>query len=330
MSLSHQLDTLRKISARLRNFSWVRPSRLAKFRCPYCNDSRKSDRKTRGYIYLLEQDLKFKCHNCGETRTFDTFIYENFQDAFREYRLDVLRDSRNEEVKALPEPVKEKVSQELSFPWEAISRGSEYYDYLRSRKIPLKTYSRIFSTDNLSAAVNEYTTMYKDMILPSDKRIIFPLYDEDKTFIGINCRAIEESSMRYITLKFVETNHKIFGLDSVNNESPLFVTEGPIDSLFLDNAIAICGGDIPDLSEFNSPIVVLDNEPRSKDTIRRMQKVISRGYPICIWGIDSRYKDINDMVVKGGFEKQFIIDHINANSYSGMKAKMMLSQWKKI
>lgn len=330
MSLAIQLDTLRKISARLRNFSWVRPSRLAKFRCPYCLDSKKSESKTRGYIFVVEQALSFKCHNCGETRSFSRFLKDNFSDAYKEYRLESLRASRIDESIPTPQPVIEKSVQVLPFPMQSISRGSEFYDYLRSRKIPLKTYQRIYCVDNLQAAVSEYTDMYKDRVLPADKRIIFPLYDGD-SFIGINCRAIDnDASMRYITLKFTETNHKIFGLDSVNTELPLIITEGPIDSLFLENAIAICGGDIPDLSSFSDITVVLDNEPRSKDTIRRMEKVIALGYKICIWGIDSKYKDINDMILKGGFTKEEIEYHIKENSFCGLKAKLRLNGWKKI
>lgn len=280
-------------------------------------------------MFVDKQTLKFKCHNCGENKSFTSFLFQLFPDEYREYRLESLRSSAASTPVIPQKEEKETVSVGLSFPMNPIRNGDEFYSYLRSRKIPMKTYHRIYSVDNLSVAVNEYTNMYKDRVLPSDKRIVFPLYDGE-TFIGVNCRAIEESSMRYITLKFQETNHKIFGLDSVNTEHPLLITEGPIDSLFLENSIAICGGDIPDLSRFGDITVVLDNEPRSRDTIRRMEKVISSGYKICFWGIDSKYKDINDMVLKGGIDIQSIRDHIRENSYSGIKAKMKLNQWKKI
>ena len=64
---------------------------------------------------------------------------------------------------------------------------------------------------------------------------------------------------------------KIFGIDRWNKSETTYVTEGPLDSLFLKNAISSCGGDIVSAIK-NFPkenmIVVYDNEPRSP-TIKR-------------------------------------------------------------
>ena len=42
---------------------------------------------------------------------------------------------------------------------------------------------------------------------------------------------------------------KIYGLDTVDTSKDIYVTEGPFDSTFLGNAIAMCGSDV-DLSDW--------------------------------------------------------------------------------
>ena len=47
--------------------------------------------------------------------------------------------------------------------------------------------------------------------------------------------------MRYITIMLDEDSPKVFGLDRVNETEPIYIVEGPFDSLFLDNSIAMAG-----------------------------------------------------------------------------------------
>ena len=57
---------LNLISPRLKLFK--RKSRdLYNFRCPLCGDSKKNQYKARGYAFLREQSIFYKCHNCGES-----------------------------------------------------------------------------------------------------------------------------------------------------------------------------------------------------------------------------------------------------------------------
>jgi hypothetical protein len=146
-------------------------------------------------------------------------------------------------------------------------------------------------------------------------------------------RALDKtSSMRYITIKFDDSKPKIFGMENVNTTHPIIITEGPIDSLFLPNALAICGGDISmSLSWLRGKdvTIALDNEPRSKDTVSRMEAAIAQGFAVCFWRYDPTLKDINDFVKDGGIEPEKIVEHIRQNAYSGAKARVALSMWKK-
>ncbi|MEC9064894.1 MAG: DNA primase, partial [Pseudomonadota bacterium] len=108
---------------------------------------------------------------------------------------------------------------------------------------------------------------------------------------------------------------------------PVFVTEGPIDSTFLRNSIAMCGAD-GDVGKWgvSTPVWVYDNEPRSKEITARISSTIARGESVVIWPSNIHEKDINDMVI-AGHDVQSIVE---SNVYSGLKATLQFNTWKRI
>ena len=120
---------------------------------------------------------------------------------------------------------------------------------------------------------------------------------------------------------------KIYGLDDLNKENTIYVTEGPFDSTFIPNAIAMCGADA-DISKWgiNNPVWIYDNEPRNAEIHSRISKVIDRGERVVIWPSSIREKDINEMILSG-LNVQSVIE---SNTYSGLEAKLKFTTWKKI
>ena len=135
--------------------------------------------------------------------------------------------------------------------------------------------------------------------------------------------------MRYISIKVIDESPKIFGLDRINRKELIRVVEGPFDSLFLDNCLAMAGGDFDGLVETvksDKCIVIYDNEPRNTDTIRRMTKMIDLDYELFFWPDTIKEKDINEYVLNGNTD---FTELINKNTYKGLGAKMKLSSWRK-
>jgi hypothetical protein len=146
-------------------------------------------------------------------------------------------------------------------------------------------------------------------------------------------RALDsKSKTRYITIVNDETTPKVYGLDSVDFNKKTYVFEGPIDSMFVPNSIATAGGDlvstVKDLPKKNL-VVVYDNEPRSVDTKKKLDKAIINGYNVCIWPSNLEHKDVNDMIL-AGLSTDFVRYIIDTHTYNDLRAKLALNTWSKV
>jgi hypothetical protein len=76
-------------------------------------------------------------------------------------------------------------------------------------------------------------------------------------------------------------------------------------------------------------VIVYDNEPRSKETYKKLDKAIMQGYSVCIWPENLHHKDINDMVL-AGLTSDFIKYIIDQNTHKDLAAKLALQKWSKV
>lgn len=308
---------------------------LYTFRCPYCGDSSKNKNKTRGYFYSKKNELLFKCHNCGVGRTFANFLKDNFPDLYDQYLMDRYSRGLTGKGSNTPNPkfdfktpvfkLKPKGLQSIS----SLDEDHPAKKYLLGRKIPPSKLSNLFYVDKYKTWVNSQVPTFEDT-MGDHPRIIIPLINNDEWF-GFQGRSLNpRDKMRYITTILDKAPPKIFGLDTADYGEVIYVTEGPIDSLFLDNSIAMVGADIDWLfliSNMDTDFVfVYDNEPRNSQIVARMEKVIDTGYPVVIWPSDVKEKDVNDMVM-AGLDVQSVVE---SNTYSGLEAKVKLLSWKKV
>ena len=77
---------------------------------------------------------------------------------------------------------------------------------------------------------------------------------------------------------------KIYGLDTIDKRLPIYVVEGPFDSTFVDNSVALCGSD-GDLGYLKGSdlVLVYDNEPRNREIVNRIGRCIERNQKVVIW-----------------------------------------------
>ena len=312
------------VSSRLQKFKRVKAD-LYNFRCPICGDSKKHKNKARGYLYPLKADMNFKCHNCGASSTFNNFLKTIDPTLHKQYVLEKFKERNVGKGSIIPEPKfnfkKPVFKKKLDLPKAIDVKIAK--EYLEKRKLdPSKFY--------FASKFKEWTNKQKqtfDTIGREECRIVIPMYDTDHDLIGFQGRSLGPNSVKYITVMINEDAPKIYGLDQVDNEKPIYIIEGPFDATLVQNGVAMCGSDL-DIRSFgwSDYIYVYDNEPRNREIVNRIAKTIDRGDKVVIWPTTVEEKDINDMVLGG----QNIMSVLESNTYSGLQAKVKFNNWKKI
>jgi len=202
-----------------------------------------------------------------------------------------------------------------------------------SRKIPTPYHAKLFLCPNFKTFTNDLIPdkFSEESLKRDETRILIPFFDKSKRLHAYQGRAIGKSEPRYITIILDEEVPKIYGLDTVDERYKIYVFEGPIDSMFIPNGVATAGGDlVSSLKGFDKSniVIVYDNEPRNRDTIKKLDKAIMQGYNVCIWPENLDSKDVNDMV-KTGLSPEFVKHIIDTNTYKDLAAKLALTKWSK-
>ena len=329
MSSFIDVKYIQLVSSRLVLFARKKAD-LYNFRCPYCGDSQKRRNKARGYLFKIKNDFVFKCHNCGMGRTLANFLKD--QDTFLhdQYVMEKFKDGKTGKGTTVPNPkfeFKEPKFVKKDTGLEKISELNISHparEYLENRGI--KDLEYFYYCPKFKEWTNKQKKMF-DNLKQDSPRIIIPFKDKQGNLFGYQGRSLApKAKLRYITIMLDEEQPKIFGLDRINETETVYVTEGPFDSMFISNSIAMCGSDV-ELSSLDCQFVyIYDNEPRNKQIVERIDKTIRQGNKVVIWPKNIQQKDINDMVL-AGLNVQNVVE---SNVYSGLEATLKLNDWKKV
>ena len=326
------IDTkyLNLASATLQKYKKLKPG-VWTFRCPYCGDSKKHRNKTRGYIFSVKGDHVFKCHNCGVTRSFSNFLKDNAPHVYDQYVMERYKEgtiggnvSKPDLSQFVSKPKFKKRTVDLE-PLSCLNNFHLAKKYILDRGIPENKLDRLYYCPKFKEWSNTQKQTFPDTT-NDEARIIIPLNDTDGNLIGFQGRSLSPNAkMRYITVMLDENAPKLYGLDHINKNETIYIVEGPLDSFFLENSVAMCGSDV-DIRSFNwsDYIWVYDNEPRSKQITDKLSKSIDSGDKVVIWPSHIEEKDLNDMANSGVNVKSVV----QSNVYQGLKAKLQLSNWK--
>ena len=274
--------------------------------------------------------MVYKCHNCGVGRTLPNFLKDQAPDLYDEYIMERYRKGTTGKGSYVPKPKFKKPVFKKQGDLKSISDLNNEHTakkYLSERQIPRQFYKEIFYTERFCTWVNEQKPSFEKGS-KDHPRIILPFRDQNGEWFGFQGRSLRvEDKLRYITIMLDESKTKVFGLDRVDFKKRSYISEGPFDSLFLDNAIAMAGSDVDwNLIQGKKVVFVYDNERRNKEIIDRMKKVIDKGYEIVIWPMNLEEKDLNDMHLARHDVKSLV----ELNTYKGLQAHIKLSEWKQV
>lgn len=316
---------------------------LANFRCPVCGDSQSNKNKTRGYFYEIDNKLNAKCHNCGWSTTFSSAIRQFAPNLYEEYSLENFREKQDSPLISSYEPdiSKTPLKRIDKFePFKNLQKVSQlphdHYakKYIVQRCIPSKEHFRLYYTKAFYKWANSIVPdKFPEYSIKNDEaRIVLPFINEEGYVFGFSGRSINKNtSLRYVTVIFNETENKIFGLDRIDRSKDIIVVEGQFDALFIDNAVALAGsdGNLDYIAKKKDMVLVLDNQPRNRELVYKLGHLVYNDYRVVIWPNTFPYKDINEAVMDG-IEPLMIEKMIRNNTVSGLEAQIRFSNWKKI
>jgi transcription elongation factor Elf1 len=327
------------LGTRLRNFA-KKNDYLWNYSCPICGDSKKNPRKARGYIYKFKQDLLVKCHKCGystnignlikyiDSNLYDEYVVERYKNGATRY------NDHKDIADVLPPTVELDLDDSVLDELSRIDRMRDDHpavQYVANRNIPKDKWNLLYFSPKFKSYVNSITPKFPEPINDEHPRLVIPYFNSHGKVIAFQGRAFGKEEPKYYTIKIDENEEKIYGLERIDYSKRIFVVEGPIDSLFLPNAIAVSGSsfDTPTIRQLlTNATIVMDNEPRSKEITKQLAKYIDKGYNVVMYPDTVVEKDINEMILSGRTPAQ-ILDLINRNTFTGMEAKLRFTEWRK-
>jgi len=326
------IDTkyLNIISPQLQQFK-KKGDNLWNFRCPYCGDSHKSRTKARGFVFRKKNDLFFKCHNCGVgaslgnlVKTVDSKSYKDY--IFERYKKGVKTNNPEPEFHFNAPVFRKKGILKGLKSIQDLPKEHPARCIVEKRRLPVESLSDLYLCESFYKFTNSIIPNKFPSLDGDHPRLLIPFRNEDGEVFAYQGRAFGDEQPKYITIKIDADADKIFGLDKVDRSKPIYIVEGPLDSLFLDNCIAMAGADF----NFEGDItVVYDNEPRNKEICRQIEKSIERGNKVCLFPESIQEKDINDMFIAGS-TKEEIQQLITDNTFSGVAAILRFAEWRRI
>lgn len=339
--LYEQITYVPLISYKLERFKALGKNKW-QFRCPLCGDSKKSKRKARGCIYEKEGRLRFLCMNCGESLSFLNLLEQLDPNLYKEYitkkYVSKFEEDEHEDLSFLeklgfkthPFPHnKNKIVDDKVKKLSKLKPSHAAIKYAVERQIPEQHWKHLYFTTQFEKFCSRIQNR-------QEPRIVLPCYDASGVVYAAQGRILPGyNGIRYKLYRMSGDLPILFGLNRLNTSEPIYVVEGPIDSLFLPNALAICSAHLysihDNLKEHGHDIdtknftLIFDNEKRNPHIVSRMQKAVAMGYKVCVFPDSIEQKDINDMVISG----IDVCSLVDENSFSGIEASLRINKWKR-
>ena len=335
---------INQISPRLSLFK-KRGNNVWNFRCPLCGDSRQNKTKARGYIYQKDASYWFACHNGCRGRSLANFISEIDPETYKHYCLEKFgnkKTNQEPEDNDFKTNVAKRLDNAPKWMSTAIGKLPKVSDlepshisseYARTRLIPKPYLSKLFYAEAFYAFCNELVPGKFPNIKYDEPRLVIPMITHDGRLFGFQGRSFKKNSNnKYLTIMLTDREPRVYGLDTVDFKKPVYVLEGPINSMFVDNSIAMVGAEHKAIAERFPDVdfvYMYDNEPRSEVTVQKIEDCVNSGYKVVL--LPTKYEtslDINDHI-KRGVTKETLMEDIERSTYQGIMAKLRLAMWRK-
>lgn len=330
------LKYVRLLQSKLPNFRQVKANNFVFSHD--CEDLPRGKIKRRGSIFPFNGIMMMHCYHCSVSMKFSTFLSNEDPNLYREYRMEIFKETQTissfkpaEIFKPKVEEIKQTYETEL-IPISTLKDTHPVIQYVTKRRIPIEHWSKIFLVKDFNQFASKFDKVF-EKLKHKHPRLVFPFYDKDGSIICYNCRAFGNEQPKYVKLTVDPNKEKIYGLWRVDESRPIFVTEGQIDSLFVDNCVAAGSADYSAkwFSDRKDAVIIVPDSDykRNPQVYKLLENAIDSGFKISLMPESIPWKDINDCVMKGNMTIDKINSLLRNNVTCGLKAKMELISRKK-
>jgi len=309
--------------------------------CPVCREGNSWGRKKRLY-YFPHQNYLY-CHNCGESWNPADWIKE----VSDKDNCDILNEVKSEEypIDLMFNDDDFVVEHENNdpIPEDSIDlTDKQQVLYYKDEKVVLEAI-KFIRNRRLNTAINKPDAYYLSLVDKIHKnRLCIPFKDVNGNIIHYQTRELPnyksfDGSPNYLSKKY--SDKSLFNIDKVDpNLDNIYITEGPIDAMFVKNGIANCGITKKG-REFNDfqrkqiesfwmcdIVWVLDSQWIDNTSLEATEKMIEKGYKVFIWPkeLGTKVKDINELCMKKQLD-EFPQKILQKYTFEGLSAQMELS-----
>ena len=283
-------------------------------RCPICGGSKSDTRSRNTHVYFSEGIFKYHCFQgrCIKNMPFSSFLKEHFPHVWQNLISYALVKRRPAADIKRDEEIKNHFYSGMSYfdKGELIPITSghptaiEGMVEVQRRRIPKKYWSEWF----VAIRSQEYSKMLGGKGNTFAERIIIPFYKRGGGWSYFQGRDITgKHPAKYLN---PEKEREIYRIEQVNWSRRFYITEGPIDSCFIDNAMATGGSagfkQLVTVDKFiankRNAVFITDNFIVDPTGAADRKKLMRMGYATFDWSKvenSSEYKDINDLVMSG-------------------------------
>lgn len=214
--------------------------------------------------------------------------------------------------------------------------------YAIRRRLPESHWNYLGFTENFGQLVADVGWGASGAIrAPVGRALVIAVVDPSGALIGAQARFLLPSApMRYITAHAPDT-HPIFGLHNLKVGQLTYLTEGPLDSLCLQNGVAVMNSGldvgarkVTELYGMNTDhwVRVYDAEPRSLVITTQMLNTIMKGFPIVLWNMsimkELGAKDVNDLVRQKDYDPETMSRVLATMTFQGLRARARFQEWR--
>lgn len=313
-------------------------------RCKICGDSKKSKIKKRGWILFDTEKITYYCFNCSASMSFKSFVKELNKEVHDKYFRK--KDLHNFNISKVEAKVIIEQKKNISEVKDISDKIIPFSFLLTSRTLTSRTLKELQVKALKEVLRRKIPKIYYDKFLVCydmyskefdySNRLIIPFYDSNNIMYAFQGRSLYEGQIpKYKT--YNNSNTKIFNFFNVDPNKIVIITEGPIDSLFVNNGIATSGKISYDSEVFNkiqqkfpNRIWAFDNYFIDETGKEKAIEFAGNGEKVFLWSKAWKdEKDFNELFIKEKVKNltsealtTIIYNNIGTGKTLAMKIKM--------